>query len=111
MSFIWYYYAYDISKCILDLDPDLCQNFLCFVTSSILHIQTCMIPLSKAVHKGFISFFLHLRALSNLWGRYDPKTKKKLPFLLVTMSFSPHRIKCNTCIESFYEGLHFFFLH
>ena len=33
-----------------------CQNFLFFVTSSILHIETCMIPLSKAVHKGFISF-------------------------------------------------------
>ena len=55
-SFIWYYYAYDISKCILDLDLDLCRNFLCFVTSSILHIKTCRIPLSKAVHKGFISF-------------------------------------------------------
>ena len=55
-SFIWYYYAYDISKCILDLDLDLCQNFLCFVTSSILHIETCMMPLRKAVHKGFISF-------------------------------------------------------
>ena len=55
-SFIWYYYIYHISKAILDLDPDLCQNFLFFVTSSILHIETCMIPLSKAVHKGFISF-------------------------------------------------------
>ena len=55
-SFIWYYYAYDISTAILDLDPDLCQNILCFVTSSILHIETCMIPLSKVVHKGFISF-------------------------------------------------------
>ena len=55
-SFIWYYYTYDIWKVILDLDPDLCQNFLFFVTSSILHIQTCIIPLSKAVHKGFISF-------------------------------------------------------
>ena len=55
-SLIWYYYAYDISKAILDLDPDLCQNFLLFVTSSILHIERCMIPLSKAVHKGFISF-------------------------------------------------------
>ena len=55
-SFIWYYYAYDISTAILDLDPDLCQNFLCFVTSSILYIETRMIPLSKAVHKGFISF-------------------------------------------------------
>ena len=56
MSFIWYYCTYHISKAILDLDPDLCQNFLFFVTSSILHIETCMIPLSKAVHKGFISF-------------------------------------------------------
>ena len=57
-SFIWYYYAYDISKAILDLDldPDLCQNFLFFVTSSILHIETCMIPLRKAADKG--SFLL-----------------------------------------------------
>ena len=55
-SFIWYYHAYDISKAILDLDPDLCQNFIFFVTSLILHIETCMIPLNKAVDKGFISF-------------------------------------------------------
>ena len=55
-SFSWYYCGYDISTAILDLDPDLCQNFLFFVPSSILHIETCMIPLSKAVHKGFISF-------------------------------------------------------
>ena len=43
-------------KAILDLDPDLCQNFPYFVTLSILHIETSMIPLSKAVDKGFISF-------------------------------------------------------
>ena len=55
-SFIWYYYTYDISKAILDLDPDLCPNFLFFVSSLILHIEICMIPLSKAEHKGFISF-------------------------------------------------------
>ena len=55
-SFIWYYYTYDISKAILDLDPDLCQNLPFFVTLSILHIQACMIPLMKAVLKGFISF-------------------------------------------------------
>ena len=55
-SFIWYYYTYDISKAILDLYPDLCQNFLFSVTLSILHIQTYMIPLMKAVLKGFISF-------------------------------------------------------
>ena len=81
MSFIWYYYRYNISKAILDLDPDLCQNFLFFVTSSIEDIETCMIPLSIAVPKGFISF-LHLRALSNLWGRYDPITEKKRTFCL-----------------------------
>ena len=55
-SFIWYYYTYHISKAILDLGPDLCQNFPYSVTLSILHIETCMIPLSKAVDKGFISF-------------------------------------------------------
>ena len=48
-SFIWYCYAYDISKAILDLDPDLCENFPFSTTLSILHIQTCMIPLMKAV--------------------------------------------------------------
>ena len=110
-SFIWYYYAYDISKCILDLDPDLCQNFLFFVTSSILHIETCMMPLSKAVHKGFISFFLHLRALSYLWGRYDPKTKKNLTFLLVTVPFLHIESSVIPPLKAFYQGLHFFFLH
>ena len=50
-----YYYTYDISLTILDLDPDLCENFLFFVSLSILHIQTCMIHLKKAVLKGFIS--------------------------------------------------------
>ena len=55
-SFIWYYDTCHISKAILDLDLDLCQNFLFFVTPSILHIETCMIPLMKAVLKGFISF-------------------------------------------------------
>ena len=55
-SFIWYYYAYDISKAILDLDPDLYQNFLFSVTLSILLIQMCMMPLMKAELKGVISF-------------------------------------------------------
>ena len=53
-----YYYTYDISTAILDLDPDLCENLLFFVTLSILHIQTCVIHLKKAVFKGFISFYL-----------------------------------------------------
>ena len=44
------------SKAILDLDPDLCQNFPYFVSLSILHIETCMLPLSKAVHKASFLF-------------------------------------------------------
>ena len=76
-----YYYTYDISLAILDLDPDLCESFLFFVTLSIVHIQTCKIPLKKAELKGFISF-LHLRASSNLWGCYDPKTEKSRRFCL-----------------------------
>ena len=85
-SFIWYYYTYHISKAILDLDPDLCENFLFVVTSSILHIETCMIPLSKAVHKGFISF--HTPKSSELFmGTLWPQNWKKLSFLLVSVSF------------------------
>ena len=75
-------YTYDISKPTLDLNPDLCQNFPFLVTLSMLHIQTCMTPLMKAVLAGFISFFLHLRALSNLRGHYDPKTEKYRRFSL-----------------------------
>ena len=98
-SFIWYYYAYDISKAILDLDPDLCQNFLLFVTSSILHIERCMIPLSKAVHKGFISFSYTLE----LWAIYgDVMTQKlkKTHVFACDCAFSSHRIKCNISTES-----------
>ena len=39
-----------------------------------------------------------------------PKLKKTDIFACNGV-ISSHRIKCNTCIESFYEGLHFFFLH
>ena len=41
----------------------------------------------KSYVQGLVFIFLHLRALSNLWGRYDPKTEKKLTFLLVIVSF------------------------
>ena len=37
------------TKVILDLDPNLCQNFLFFVTLSILYIEVCMVPLWKGV--------------------------------------------------------------
>ena len=56
--------------------------------------------------QGLHFIFLHLRALSNLWGRYDPKTEKTDVFACNCV-ISSHRIKCNSCIESFYEGLHF----
>ena len=99
-SFIWYYYTCHISKTILDLDPDLCQNFLFFVTSSILHIQTCMIPLSKAVHKGFISFFSP-KSSELFMGTLWPKNWKKALVFACDCAFSSHRIKCNTSTESF----------
>ena len=60
--------------------------------------------------QGLHFFFLHLRALSYLWGRYDQKTKKSsrfclwLPFLHIESSVIPP-------LKAFYQGLHFFFLH
>ena len=107
-SFIWYYYTYHILKDILDLDPDLCQNFLFFVSSSILHIETCMIPLSKAVHKGFISFS-YTEEFRAIYGDVMTQKLKKADVFACNCVIYSHRIKCNTSIESFYEGLHFFF--
>ena len=70
------------------------------VTESFLHLKSCVRPLLKACIEGFISV-LHLRALSNLWGRYDPKTKKKQTFFLVTESF----LHVESCVMSLQEGL------
>ena len=109
-SFIWYYYTCHISKAILDLDPDLCQNFLFFVTLSILHIETCMIPLSKAVHKDFISFFTP-KSSELFMGTLWPKNWKKLSFLLVTVPFLHIESSVIPPLKAFYEGLHFFFLN
>ena len=78
------------------------------ITLSVFHVETCVIPLRKAVFWGFISF-LHLRALSNLWGRYDLKTHCR--FFGCNCFISSHRIKCNTSIESFHQYFHFSFLH
>ena len=36
---------------------------------------------------------------------------KKAAVFACNYVISPHRIKCNTSTENFYEGLHFFFLH
>ena len=74
-SFIWNYFTYDISKAILDLDQDFCQFFVLsnFVNSE--HRDTYDTS-EKSCRKGLHFFFLRLRSLSNLWGRYDPKTEK-----------------------------------
>ena len=110
-SFIWYYYRYHIPTAILDLDPDLCQNFL-FLLTFVNSAHRGMYNTSKeSCVQGLDFIFLHLRALSNLWGRYDPKNEKKAGVFACNCVISSHRIKCNACIESFYEGLHFFFLH
>ena len=109
-SFIWYYYTYGISKAILDLDPDLCQNFLFFVTLSILK-HTDMYDTSKeSCAQGLHFCFLHVRALSNLWGRYDPKTETKQTFLLVTVSFLHMESSVIPPLKASYEGLHFVLL-
>ena len=89
-----------ISKAILDLDPDLCQNFLFFLTSSILHIETCIIPLSKAVHKGFISFS-YTYELWAIYGDVMTQKLKKAHVFACDCAFSSHRIKCNTSTKSF----------
>ena len=109
-SFIWYYYRYHISKTILDLDPDLCQNFLFFLTLSILHIEACIIPLRKAVFKGLISFS-YTEEFWAIYGDVMTQKLKKAAVFACNYVISPHRIKSNTCIESFHEGLHFLFIH
>ena len=102
-SFIWYYYIYNISKAILDLDPDLCQNFLFFVTSSIEDIETCMIPLSKAVHKGFISF-LTPKSFEQFMGTLWPTNWKKADFLLVIVSFLLIESSVISALKAFMKG-------
>ena len=74
---------------------------------SLSHIESCVIPLLKALIKGFVSF-LHLRLLSNLWGRCDSKTEKKQNVFPCNRVISSSRIICNASIESSHHGLHFF---
>ena len=116
-SFIWHYYTYNMSKAILDLDPDLSQNLLFFVSLSIPHIQTCMMPLMKAELKGFISSFTP-KSCEQFMGMLWPQNWKKQTFLLLTPCLrslfwvvSSHRIKCNASIKSSPCRLHFSQLH
>ena len=61
------------------MTPKLKKADFFLLTESILHIESCVMPLLKALIEGLI-FFLHLRALSNLWGPYDPNTEKSRLF-------------------------------
>ena len=73
LYYIVYYYKYNISIAILDLDPDLCEKFS-FLSNFVNAAHTDMYDTSKeSCAQGLHFFYLHLRALSNLWGCYDPK--------------------------------------
>ena len=53
--------------------------------------------------QGLHFIFLHLRALSNLWGRYDPKTEKNT-FLLVIASFLVIESSVIPALKAFMKG-------
>ena len=58
-----------------------------FLPNFVNSVHRGMYNTSKKSYVQELDFiFLHLRALSNLWGRYDP-TLKKLTFLVVIVSF------------------------
>ena len=107
MSFIWYYYAYDISQAILDLDQDLRQKISFLVTLSVLRIQTCMIPLMKAVLTGFISFS-YIEELQAVYGDIMTQKLKNTDFLLVMESFLHIESCVIPLLGSSHKGLHFF---
>ena len=54
--------------------------------------------------EGLHFFFLHLRVSSSLWGRYNPKTEKKLTFLLVTVSFLLIESSVIPALKAFMKG-------
>ena len=77
--------TYDIPKTLLGLYPVLSKfSFLLFFVNS---AHTDMYDtLKESCTQGLHFFFLYLKALSNLWGHYDPETEKT-DFLCVTVSF------------------------
>ena len=46
------------------------------VTVPFLHIESSVIPPLKAFYEGLHFFFLHWRAMNNIWGHYDLKAWK-----------------------------------
>ena len=86
-SCIWYYYTYMTYQKPFWTWFRICVKF--FFLRNIFnsaHTDIYDTSIESCVQRLYF-FFIHLRALSNLWGRYDPKTEKKLTFLLVTVSF------------------------
>ena len=61
--------------------------------------------------QGLDFIFLHWKSFEQFMGTLWPKNLKKRWLFACHCVISSHRIKCNTCIQSFYEELHFFFLH
>ena len=54
--------------------------------------------------QGLDFIFLHLRAFSNLWGHYHPKTEKKLTFLFVIVSFLLIESSVIPALKAFMKG-------
>ena len=55
--------------------------------------------------------FLTPKSLGAIYGDVMTQKLKKTDIFGCNCVISSHRIQCNTYIESFYEGLNFFFLH
>ena len=75
-----------------------------FVNSA--HTDMCDTS-KESFAQGLHFFFLHLRASSNFWGRYDPKLKKTYIFPC-NWVISLHKITCNASVQSSHQGIHFF---
>ena len=83
-------------------------SFFFFLYNLVSFVRTdmCDTSMKSCVH-GLYFVFLHLRALSNLRGCYDPKIEKKNLFFFFVTVISSHRIKCNISVESSQQYLHF----
>ena len=103
-SFIWCYYTMHVT----------CQKLfwiwirICvkkkFLHNFVNSTHTDMYDTSNESCAQRHYFFLtYLRALSNLWGRYDPKTEKSRLFAH-NWIISSHRIMCNASYESFTQA-------
>ena len=76
-----------------------------FLPNFVDSVHRGMYNTSKKSYVQELDFiFLHLRALSNLWGRYDPKTEKKLTFLVVIVSFLLIESSVIPALKAFMKG-------